>query len=315
MGTVVVNKQKKYNNTLKKTSLLKAIFYYKYIYLLLLPGIAFFILFSYMPMYGIQLAFKDYWINKGIWGSPWVGLDKFKLIVGAPEFWSAFKNTLVLSFLKTSIGFPIPITLAILINELKFRKLSRTLQTIYTFPHFLSWVVLSGIVMNLLGNEGAINNLIAITGGERVSFLADPNIFRVLVIVTDIWKESGWSCIMYLAAMAAIDPALYESATIDGANRWHRAIFITWPGVRDMATILLILAIGNAMNANFDQIYNLAVFSSADILDTYVYRISFQLQGDFGFSTAVGLFKGVINCGLLLTANAIVKKFNKTSIF
>jgi putative aldouronate transport system permease protein len=264
------------------------------------------------------MAFEDYSIVKGVWGSPWIGLDKFDLLFKTPEFWNAFKNTIVISMLKIVISFPVPIILAMLINEIKSRKLQRTLQTVFTFPHFLSWVVLSGILMNLFGNEGAFNNLLFMMGFERQSFLTNPGIFRGLVVFTEIWKESGWFCIMYLASIASIDLAQYESATIDGANRWHKAKYITWPGIREMAIVLLILSVGSAMNANFDQIFNLynpAVFSSSDIIDTYVYRISFQLQSDYGFSTAVGLFKGVVNCFLLLTANSIVKKVNKSSIF
>jgi putative aldouronate transport system permease protein len=268
-------------------------------------------------MYGIQLAFKDFYIKKGIWGSPWVGLDKFRMLMRTVEFWGAFKNTLLISFLKTAIGFPIPIILSIMINEIKSSKLKRTMQTVYTFPHFLSWVILSGIMMNLFGNDGSVNNLIALLGRERAGFLINPGIFRGMLIFTEIWKESGWSCIMYLAAIAAINPELYEGATIDGANRWHKAVYITWPGIRDMAAILLILSIGNAMNANFDQVFNMynpAVFSSADIIDTYVYRITFQLQADYGFSTAVGLFKGVINFTLLIAANAVVKRLGQSTI-
>lgn len=313
--------QKGLNKVILKSyekSLWKTVWSYKYIYVLLLPAIIFFILFAYMPMKGILMAFQDYSIVKGVWGSPWVGLDKFDLLFKTPEFWNALKNTIVISLLKIIISFPVPIILAILINEIKSRHLQRTLQTVFTFPHFLSWVVLAGILMNLFGNEGALNNVIAGMGFERVAFLTNPVMFRGLVVFTDIWKESGWSCIMYLAAIASIDMAQYESATIDGANRWHKARYITWPGIKEMAIVLLILAVGNSMNANFDQIFNMynpAVFSSSDIIDTYVYRISFQLQSDYGFSTAVGLFKGVVNCILLLTANRIAIKVNDSSIF
>ena len=297
---------------------MKEVLRYKYIYLILLPGLLFFLVFSYAPMYGIQLAFKEFQIGKGIWASPWVGFDKFAELFENREFWRAFRNTLEISFLRIAIGFPMPIFLALLINEVTHRKMKRTLQTIYTFPHFLSWVVLSGILANLLGNGGALNNLIALMGGERVSFMSNPFIFRGVLIFGGIWKDSGWSCIMYLAAIASIDHAIYESATIDGANRLQKAFHITWPGIREMVAMLLILAIGNCMNANFDQIFNLynpTVFSKADTIDTFLYRNTFQLPPDYGFSTAVGMFKGVINCALLLSANSIVKKLNQSSLF
>lgn len=305
----------------------KTVVSYKYIYLLLLPGLAFFVLFSYVPMYGIQLAFKQWSIAKGITGSEWVGLAKFEMLVNDPEFWRAFRNTVTIALLKILFGFPVPIILAILLNELKSRKMQRTLQTIYTFPHFLSWVVVAGIITNLLANDGAVNNLLAVLGllkadpetglPNRVGFLMDPGLFRVLVIFSDFWKESGWSCIIYLAAIAGIDPSLYESAVIDGANRWNKIVSITWPSIMSLACILLVLAVGNIMNAGFDQIFNMynpPVYDTADIIDTYIFRRSFQVQADFGYTTAVGLFRGVINCALLVSANAIVKKFGQESI-
>ena len=301
----------------KTKSLRQRIVSYRYIYLLLLPGLAYFIIFAYVPMYGIQLAFKEYSVAKGIFGSPWVGLDKFKLLLEYPEFARAFRNTIVIALLKILFGFPIPIFLALLLNELRRKRLRSILQTVYTFPHFLSWVVVAGIAFNLLRDDGAINNLIATLGGGRLPFLQEPHIFRGLIIFSDIWKEAGWGSIMYLAAIAGIDPGLYESAMMDGATRWQRILHITWPGIAGMAAILLILAIGNVMNAGFDQIFNLynpPVFSTADIIDTYIYRQSFFYASDFGYTTAVGLFKGVINCVLLLGANSLVRRFGPGSI-
>lgn len=296
----------------------KEILKYKYIYLILLPGLVFFIIFSYGPMYGIQLAFKNFQIGKGIWASPWVGFEKFNELFDNKEFWRAFKNTVELSFLKIGLAFPVPIIMAMLINEITNNKMKRTLQTVYTFPHFLSWVVLAGILGNLLGNGGAVNNLIAMMGGERIAFMANGTIFRGVLIFGGIWKEAGWSCIMYLAAIAGIDGAIYESATIDGANRLQKALHITWPGIRTMVAMLFILQIGNIMNGSFDQIFNLynpTVFASADTIDTYIYRNTFQLPPDYGYSTAVGIFKGVINTTLVLTANGVVKKLDNSSLF
>lgn len=301
----------------KRNQVWQRIIKYKYIYLILLPGMAYFLIFCYGPLYGIQLAFKDFSISKGIWGSEWIGYEKFTMLFENMEFWSALRNTLEISILKIGFGFPVPIILAILINELRKGAYKRVIQTVFTFPHFLSWIIISGIMLNLLGNDGVINNILYAFGREKVGFLVDSGIFRTLLIFTEIWKESGWSCIMYLAAISGIDSGLYESAIIDGANRWHKARYITLPGISGMAVILLVLSLGNMMNANFDQVFNMynpAVYSTSDIIDTYIYRITFLMKPDYGFSTAVGLFKGIVNLILLLLANSVVKRLNGLSI-
>lgn len=292
----------------------------KYIYLLLLPGILFYLLFAYGPMYGIILAFKDYTFKGGILGSPWVGLEKFRMLFVEPEFIQAFKNTIIISFGKIIFGFPIPILLAILLNELRFKKFKKTLQTVFTFPHFLSWIIISSIVLNIFGNLGAVNNMLSVLGLERQHFLADKQLFRPLLYITDIWKEAGWSSIIYLAAISGINPELYEAATIDGANRFQKIRYVTWPGMRSVAELLLLLSIGQVMNAGygFDQVFNLynpTVYEVGDIIDTFVYRITFQRPPDFGFSTAVGLFKSVINFGLLVTADRVAKALGQRGIF
>lgn len=289
----------------------------RWLYLILLPGIAFFIIFRYAPMYGIQLAFKKFDIAQGIAQSPWVGLDNFSLLFIDREFFIALKNTLIISYMQLMFFFPFPIILAILLNEVSQRRLKRVLQTVYTFPHFLSWVIVSGIMLNILANNGAINNLRQVMGLEKYSFLTDKGIFRSILMVTLNWKEAGWSTILYLAAITAIDPALYEAAIIDGANRWHKIRYITWPGIQTIVITTLILRVGHMMDAGFDQImnlYNATVLDVSDILDTYIYRITFQKIPNFGFSTAVGLFKGVTNCILLLTVNALCKKVSGTGI-
>lgn len=301
----------------KKRSILREIGRYRYIYILLIPGLIYFFVFKYMPMYGVILAFKDYSPSQGILGSDWVGLEHFRSLMIEPEFKTAFLNTLIISFMKILIGFPFPIILSLLINELRMRKLKRTLQTVYTFGHFLSWVVVAGIAQNLLSSNGAINNLLTAVGAEKIDFLTNKSIFRWLLVFSDIWKESGWSTILYLAAIMGIDTSLYEAATVDGANRFQKMVHITWPGIAPTVIVLLTLAVGNIMEAGFQQVftmYNPAVYSVADILDTYVYRITFQRASDFGFSTAVGLFKGVINMILLLTANFISKRLGYKSI-
>jgi putative aldouronate transport system permease protein len=196
------------------------------------------------------------------------------------------------------------------------RKLSRGLQVIFTLPHFLSWVTVGGIMTHLLSSSGALNSMLATFGIASVPFLSSGPVFRFLIVFTEIWKESGWTCIIYLAAMAGIDPALYESADLDGANRFQRAMYITIPCIRSTAAILLIMAVGNVMSAGFDQIlnlYNPTVIPSADIIDTYIYRITFKQAPNYGLSTAIGLFKGVINCILLLSANFVVGKLDRDS--
>jgi len=285
---------------------------------MLLPPIVFLCVFSYYPMYGLSLAFKSF---RGSFStSTWVGWDNFARVFRDPEFFTAFNNTLVLSFLKLAVGFPIPILLAIALNELsnRRRRLSRSLQTIFTFPHFLSWVIVASIIKNLLGNDGLINSMIASFGGEKLQIFQKPEAFRWLLIFSESWKGAGWSSIIYLAALASIDPSLYESAVIDGANRAHRIWYVTWPGIRGIAAMLFILAVGGLVGGNFDQIYNLynpAVYSTGDILDTYIFRVTFGVGNTYGIATAIGLFKGIINCALLLAANFVVSKLDGRRLF
>ncbi|MCL2058719.1 MAG: ABC transporter permease subunit [Oscillospiraceae bacterium] len=289
----------------------------KHIYLMLLPGVLFFAIFRYIPIYGIQLAFKKYAFNMGITGSPWVGLDNFRLLFLDGDFWQAVINTLIIAYLQILVFFPFPVVLAILLNEIRVHKYKRTVQTIYTFPHFLSWVIVSGMVLNMLASAGAINNLLNVLGFERVHFLTNKDTFRQLLVIVLTWKESGWSCILYLAAITAIDPTLYEAAVIDGANRWHKMRYITLPGISMIVVVTLILRIGHIMDAGFEQIlniYNPSVYAVADIIDTYIYRITFQRPANFGLSTSVGLFKGITNCVLLLSANWLSQRIGQTGI-
>jgi len=289
----------------------------KHIYLMLIPSILFFAIFRYVPIYGVQLAFKRYTVNLGITRSEFVGLANFRMLFVDPDFWISVRNTLIIAFLQILIYFPFTVILALLINEIQQKKLKRFLQTIFTFPHFLSWVIVAGIVLNLMGQTGAINNLLSALGFERVAFLTDKNIFRIFIVGSSIWKESGWSCILYLAAITAIDPTLYEAAIVDGANRWHRMVYITWPGITMIVVVTLILRVGYIMDAGFEQIFNLynpTVYPVADIIDTYIYRISFQRTANFGVSTAAGLFKGVTNCVLLVFTDYVCRRISGTGI-
>ena len=292
----------------KKKNLLHRIWESRYIYLFLLPGIVFFAIFKYVPIYGVQLAFKKYNVQSGITASPWVGMYNFEFLFIDPDFIQAVFNTLIIAFMQIVFFYPFPIILAMLINEIRLTKYKKVVQTIYTLPHFLSWVIVSGMIMNLFGSGGAITNLLRLLSSNEITFLTNKDLFRQLLVGELLWKEAGWSCILYLAAITAIDPALYEAATIDGANRWHRMRYITWPGISMIVIVTFILRIGSLMNAGFEQIiniYNPTVYNVADIIDTYVYRVTFQRPANFGVSTAVGLFKGLTNCILLLITNWI----------
>lgn len=299
-------------------SLLKRIIQYKYIYMLLLPGVIFYAIFAYTPMYGITLAFKEFNVAKGIVSSPWVGLDNFRYVFKEPEFWSAVQNTLIISFSKILFTFPVPIILAILINEVAFNKFKRLVQTVYTFPHFLSWIIIAGISVNLLGDQGAVNNFLTVLGFPKTSLLTNTSTFRGLIYFSSVFRESGYSCIIYLAAIAGINSELYEAATVDGANRFKKIIHITWPGITSTALVLFILAVGNVMNGGFDQIFNLynpMVYKVADIIDTYIYRSTFEKAAEFGVSTAVGLFKATLNFILLLLADRTSRAVSGNGIF
>ena len=300
--------------------ILKRIFYYRWVYLLLLPGLIQLIIFAYGPMYGLQLAFRNWNATDGIWGSPWVGLRHWRFMFNDALFFRAIRNTVTLSFMHLVVGFPFPIILAVLINELRSRKLSRTLQTIFTFPNFLSWIVISGIVIRLFATEGIVNHIAWATfwpdWSNRV--LRESGQFRWFLVFSGIWRGAGWSAIIYLASIAGIDPSLYESATVDGANRFHKIWYITWPGLKLVATMMFVLAIGGIMGGNFDQIFNTenpVVRPGSDIIDTFVFRSMREGLPNFGYLTAVGMFNGVINCMLLLTANFVATRARGESLF
>jgi len=290
----------------------------RFLYLLLLPGIAFFIIFSYAPMYGIQLAFKNYMVRDGIAGSPWVGLNNFRFIFRTDAFWTAVRNTVIISFGRIVTGFPIPIIFALMLNELRSSKFRRVTQTVLYLPHFVSWIIVAALIYNLLSvTTGVLGKLMISMEREPIRILGNINYIRGLIYVSSIWKGSGWGTIIYLAAITSIDPVLYEAATIDGASRYRQIWHITVPGLSFAISINLILAVGNVMNAGFDQIfqlYNPGTFARADIIDTYVYRIGL-INSRFEISTAVGLFKSVINCILVVTANYCAKLLGQEGFF
>jgi putative aldouronate transport system permease protein len=291
----------------------------KYLFLLLVPVLIWYAVFAYMPLYGIQLAFKDFRIMDGIWGSPWVGLKHFKfLFLQSPDFFKILRNTVVISFYHIIFGFPAPIILALLINEIRSSKFKKVAQSLTYLPHFFSWVILSGILLTLLSpSTGVVNYLLTLVGLEPVYFLGDPNYFRFTLVSSGIWKEVGWGTIIYLAALAGISPDLYEAAVMDGASRWKQTLKITLPSILPVIVLMLILRMGGILDAGFDQILNLyspATYEVADILDTYVYRVGLQ-NFQFSLTTAVGLFKNLVAFMLVLLTNFISKRLGQDGIF
>ncbi|GHU83510.1 protein LplB [Clostridia bacterium] len=295
----------------------RALFRYRWLYALLIPGLIWLVLFCYLPMFGLVIAFQDYKLFGGVWKSPLIGFDNFAYLFRSNMFLSALGNTFIISAYKLLFGFPVPILFALMMNELRSRKLKRTVQTVLYLPHFLSWVIMFGLIFNFLSEFGPLNKLIGMLGGQPIYFLSDTRYFRGVVVVSDIWKEVGWSAIIYLAALAGISPDLYEAATIDGASRFKCLLHISLPGILPTITIMLLLRVGAIMNVGFDQIFNLynpAVLSVGDIIDTYVYRIGL-LQTKFGYSAAAGMFKSVVALALVLITNFFVKKTEQGGLF
>ncbi|WP_277537612.1 ABC transporter permease [Cohnella rhizosphaerae] len=282
----------------------------RYIFILLLPGLLYFLLFKIIPVFGNVIAFQDYNPFKGMWASDWVGFSNFKRIFEDTEVLRILRNTLFISLMQIIFVFPAPILLAIMLNEVAREKTKRLIQSIIYLPHFFSWVVIVSIATIFLKPEGLINQLLQYFGYDWVSFMTNPHLFVPIVIVELIWKETGWSTIIFLAALASINHELLEAAIVDGANRWKRIWHIIVPSIGSTIAILLILRLGTVLDTGFEQIFLMLNPFNRDIgevLDTYVYTKGIK-QGDFSFSTAVGLFKGVVGLVLVLTANRIIKK-------
>ncbi len=305
-------------NVGKKSPLWSRVSKYKFLYLMLVPGLIYVVLFKYLPIAGNMIAFKEYKIFQGIWGSPWCGLDNFIRLFESDNFYVIMRNTLLISFYKILIGFPVPIVLALLINEVNNTAFKRTVQTIAYLPHFISWVVIASLASSLLSpTDGAINMLRADLGLDPIFFMGDSRYFRSVLVLSDIWKEMGWSAIIYLAALAGIPQDMYEAATIDGASKLQKLVFITLPSIVPTIIIMLLLRVGGILNAGFEQVftmYNTAVYDVADIIDTYVYRIGI-VQTQYGFSAAVGLFKSVIACIMVVSCNWIAGKADQETLF
>lgn len=281
--------------------------------LMLIPGLILLGIFNYAPMYGILIAFKDFKILDGVMGSAWVGLDNFKDIIMNEEFVRVFKNTLVISALNLLFGFPTPIILAILLNEIRCKAYKKSVQTLTYLPHFFSWVVLAGIFKLLFSTTGPVNAILAVFGVEEpLSFFGDKTLFLIMLIVTSVWQGAGWGAVIYLSAISGIDVSLYEAGEIDGTNRFQAIRYITLPAIIPTITTVLIMKLGTILNVGYDQIYNMynpMVYEVADVIDTYVLR---RLQSlDYVTGTTVGLFKSVICLILVMTTNAITRKLSQ----
>jgi putative aldouronate transport system permease protein len=282
---------------------------YKYYYLLLLPMLAWFVIFCYFPMYGVVIGFKDYNIRLGIFGSAWADpvFKYFNQLFSSTAFRQSFWNTIVISALKMIFGFPAPIIFALFLNELRGKYFKKTVQTLSYLPYFISWVILGGILRDLLSATGPINYLVQLFGRSPVLFLGDTSTFRSVIVITYIWQSIGWSSIIYLAAIASIDAEQYEAAMMDGATRLGMMWRITLPSIRPTISILFILSMGTLLSAGFDQVFNLysgAVYSVGDILDTYIYRVGLQ-NFDYSLSTALSLVKNIIGLALVLISNFV----------
>lgn len=289
----------------------------RWLYFLLIPGIIFFAVFKYVPMFGLKIAFMDYnQYNPS--ASEWVGLQQFIKLFSKRSFIPVLRNTVVISFLKLIIGFPVPIILALMMNEMRNLKFKKISQTLLYLPHFISWVILSGIIMTLLDpDNGLVTAIIQMITGSKVMVLTDSKWFVPMLIVTDIYKGMGWGTILYFAAISGIDPQLYEAAQIDGAGRWRQAINITFPSILPTIVVVFIMNCGNILNAGFDQIfmlYSSHVYEVADIIDTYVYRMGI-INNDYSFSTAAGMFKSVVALFMVLFVNNIAKRTGNEGLF
>lgn len=290
----------------------------RYLYLMIVPAIAYYAIFHYLPLYGAIIAFKDFNITKGIIGSSWAGFRHFEYLFSLDKFWQVIGNTIIISLNRLVFGFPFPLIVALLLNEVRLAVFKKTVQTVIYLPHFISWVILGGLMVNLLTiDNGVVNNVIRALGGTPVGFMSDESVFRQTLVFSMIWKEFGWNSIIYMAALAGVSPHLYEAAMIDGANRWRRMLHITLPCIRNTIIILLILRLGGIMEAGFEQIfvlYHPGVYSVADIIDTYVYRTGLS-EGRFSLAAAVGLFKSMINFALLLIANKLARMMGEQGVY
>jgi putative aldouronate transport system permease protein len=290
----------------------------KYLYLMLLPGLVYFVVYRYLPMYGVTIAFRDFRVTRGILGSEWIGWQNFESVFNAPFFWMVFRNTIIISLYKVVLAFPVPIVLAIMMNEVRKQWYKRSVQTIMYLPHFLSWVVAAHLIVVFMGpHSGVLSGVYADLFGRRLDVLVNPRLFRGLLVVTEIWKTAGWGTIVYLAALAGVDPTLYEAAIIDGARKYQQIIYVTIPTIMPVIVIMFILRVGHILDAGFEQVFvlqNPLVYEVSEILDTYVYKTAFR-EGRYAFGAAVGLFKAVIGLVLVASTNYVSRRVGQEGMW
>lgn len=288
------------------------------IYGLMLPGLVWFVLFAYGPMSGLLLAFKTYSAKGGIWGSPWCGWENFMYVFRDAAFLRSVFTTLRINVGRLLFQFPVPIVLALLLNECAGKRYKKAAQTIFTFPYFLSWVIVASLITNTLSMDGLLNGVLTALGLDKVNFLGSGKLFAPILYITESWKSAGWNAIIYLAALSGIDLDQYEAAKLDGASRWQTLLHVTLPNLKPTIIVMLVLSIGNLMTGGFEQIFNLsnpAVTDLCEILDMYIYRVTFGSVPDFGFSMAISLFRSVVNCIFLVAADKGAKKLGGTGLF
>jgi putative aldouronate transport system permease protein len=290
----------------------------KYLLLLFLPTLIFYILFKYLPIFGIVISFKDYNLFKGILDSPWVGFKYYRMFFHSPDFFELIRNTFLLGLYKLIFGFPAPIILALILNEVRQSFFKKFVQTVSYLPHFISNVVVASMVLMFLSpSSGVVNQLIGALGMDPINFMSRPEFFRAIYVISEIWQHAGWETIIYLAALTAIDPLLYEAAEIDGASRWKQLFHVTLPGITPAIVILFILNIGNVLDIGFEKVfllYNPAIYQTSDILSTFVYRTGLG-QGNFSYAAAIDLFTGIISLLFIYSANYISRKVGETSLW
>jgi putative aldouronate transport system permease protein len=314
--TLISNKINKGVNTTSK-EILKDLKRNKQVYIMAIPIVAFYIVFHYLPMYGIVIAFKDFSPFKGIMGSPWAGLKYFKEFFESVNAGRVIKNTVILSGLEILWGFPAPIILALLLNELRNKFYKRIVQTISYLPHFISLVVICGIILDFTATDGAINDIVAMFGFQRTNFMMKPEFFRGIFVGSGIWQGVGWGSIIYLSAISGIDPTMYEAAVMDGAGRFRQLLHITLPSISSTIIVLFIMRIGHVMSIGWEKVillYNPMVYDTADVISSYIYRRGL-MESSYSLSAAVGLFNSLINFTLIIIANKISKTFSESSLW